>query len=89
MSTRINWTIWSGEGDRGYRETKSATLQGIKRILTIERCNGDRWAYACPQHWPHSEAVGYTKECNIDNFGETDMVEAARAQQYDIYPDFL
>ncbi len=40
------YVIWSGEGELGTKEIKTATDQGIKRILTKERCHGDRWAYA-------------------------------------------
>ena len=46
MSTTKTWIIWSGEGTVGTSEIKKATDAGIKRILTRERCNGDRWAYA-------------------------------------------
>ena len=46
MSTTKTWIIWSGEGEVGTSEIKKATDLGIKRILTRERCNGDRWAYA-------------------------------------------
>lgn len=45
-NSKIKWVIWSGEGERGTKEIKHATQQGIKRILTNERCGGDRWAYA-------------------------------------------
>lgn len=40
------WVIWSGEGEKGHKDIKMATITGIKRILTRERCGGDRWAYA-------------------------------------------
>lgn len=43
---KITWVIWSGEGENGYKEVKVATETGIKRILTKERCRGDRWAFA-------------------------------------------
>jgi hypothetical protein len=43
---KSKWVIWSGEGERGTKEIKVATEIGIKRILTKERCGGDRWAYA-------------------------------------------
>jgi hypothetical protein len=46
MSTTKTWIIWSGEGEVGTSEIKKATDNGIKRILTRERCGGDRWAYA-------------------------------------------
>lgn len=41
-------SIVSGEGDGPGTivRTKSRTVIGIKRILTRERCEGDRWAYA-------------------------------------------
>jgi hypothetical protein len=39
-------TYWilSGEGETGTWEKHIATLTGIKRIATKERCGGDRWA---------------------------------------------
>ena len=39
-------TYWilSGEGEEGTWEKHIATLTGIKRIATKERCNGDRFA---------------------------------------------
>lgn len=43
--SKQKWVIWSGEGERGTKEIKSATETGIKRIITKERC-GDRWAIA-------------------------------------------
>jgi hypothetical protein len=46
MKTKKTWVIWSGEGERGHKEIKQATDTGIRRILTRERCGGDRWAYA-------------------------------------------
>ena len=46
MNNKVKWVIWSGEGEIGSRTIKTATLIGIKRILTKERCGGDRWAYA-------------------------------------------
>ena len=41
----VYWII-SGEGERGTWERKIATKRGIFRILSRERCGGDRWAYA-------------------------------------------
>ena len=40
--------IISGEGDSPstFERTRSRTVIGLKRILTRERCGGDRWAYA-------------------------------------------
>ena len=46
MTNKKNWSICSGEGEIGTQETKYATEIGIKRILTRERCGGDRWARA-------------------------------------------
>lgn len=40
------YIVWSGEGERGTKRIVTATETGIKRILTRERCGGDRWAYA-------------------------------------------
>jgi len=42
-------TVWvvsgEGEGPGHSRETPSRTARGLKRILTVERCGGDRWAW--------------------------------------------
>ena len=46
MATTRTWIIWSGEGEVGTSEIRQATDIGIRRILTRERCNGDRWAWA-------------------------------------------
>lgn len=43
---RQKWVVWSGEGERGSKEIRWATEIGIKRIITAERCGGDRWAFA-------------------------------------------
>ncbi len=41
------YAVCSGEGEgQGTLEIKTATERGIKRILTVERCGGDRWAGA-------------------------------------------
>lgn len=80
MSTKIKWTIWSGEGERGHKETKIATLQGIKRILTIERCGGDRFAHACPAHWQQAEYCGSAREFCLEDCTETGMVKMHAAQ---------
>lgn len=40
------YAVCSGEGEQGTIEIKTATERGIKRILTAERCGGDRWARA-------------------------------------------
>ena len=73
MSTKIKWAVWSGEGIRGTKEIKTATLQGIKRILTQERCGGDRFAHACPAHWPQAQFCASARECDIDNLTEDDI----------------
>ena len=41
----VYW-IKSGEGEIGKWERKFATKRGILRILSSERCGGDRWAHA-------------------------------------------
>ena len=46
MSGKKKWALCSGEGEIGHIESKTATELGIKRILTRERCGGDRWARA-------------------------------------------
>ena len=61
---KIKWAIWSGEGEIGHKTIKTATLTGIKRILTRERCNGDRWAYACPANSPYAESASACREYN-------------------------
>ncbi len=38
--------VHSGEGNEGTWRRVYATDRGIKRILTRERCGGDRWARA-------------------------------------------
>ena len=63
-------TYWilSGEGEIGTWEKHVATLTGIKRIATKERCGGDRWA----QIWeeiPETE----TTEAHICNIDDGDM----------------
>jgi hypothetical protein len=40
------YTIHSGEGDCGSTRVVRCTARGLKRILTSERCHGDRWAQA-------------------------------------------
>jgi len=47
-NNRIKWVVWSGEGAHGSKECRYATELGIKRILTKEKCHGDRWAFAAP-----------------------------------------
>lgn len=42
---KIYWVI-SGEGEVGTWERHEATADGIRKILTRERCGGDRWARA-------------------------------------------
>ena len=47
MKARKNvYWIKSGEGECGTWERKVATKRGIFRILSRERCGGDRFAYA-------------------------------------------
>ena len=41
----VYW-INSGEGEIGKWERKLATERGILRILSRERCGGERWAHA-------------------------------------------
>lgn len=40
------YKIISGEGEVGTVEYKMLTELGLKRVLTRERCGGDRWAKA-------------------------------------------
>jgi len=47
-SNKRQWIAWSGEGEYGHKRIVMATCIGIKRILTAERCGGDRWAHAAP-----------------------------------------
>ena len=42
---KVYW-IKSGEGECGTWSRKVATERGILRILSRERCGGDRWAHA-------------------------------------------
>ena len=46
QAKKTTYAILSGEGERGTWALKQATGRGIKRILTNERCGGDRWAKA-------------------------------------------
>ena len=41
----VYW-VSSGEGEIGIWERKVATKRGILRILSRERCGGERWAHA-------------------------------------------
>jgi hypothetical protein len=44
---KATYILISGEGtSEGTKRTLRATALGIKRILTKERCGGDRWAKA-------------------------------------------
>ena len=45
MTKKVYWVI-SGEGEIGSWEKKVATKRGILRILSRDRCGGDRWARA-------------------------------------------
>ena len=45
MTKKVYWVL-SGEGETGSWEKKIATERGILRILSRERCGGDRWAHA-------------------------------------------
>jgi len=60
-------TFWilSGEGENGTWEKHTATLTGIKRIATKERCNGDRWA----RIWEEIPETDTTEAhiCSIDD----------------------
>lgn len=60
-------TYWilAGEGENGTWEKHIATLTGIKRIATKERCGGDRWA----QIWEEIPETDTTEAhiCNIDD----------------------
>jgi hypothetical protein len=73
MPVKINWAVWSGEGECGSKKIKTATLTGIKRILTIERCGGDRFAHACPAHWPEAEFCAAAREFDLENCSEFDL----------------
>ncbi len=47
QSLKEKYLIFSGEGEYGTWElTNPITAIGLKRRLTAERCNGDRWAHA-------------------------------------------
>lgn len=45
MTKKVYWVL-SGVGETGSWEKKIATERGILRILSRERCGGDRWARA-------------------------------------------
>jgi hypothetical protein len=38
------YRIFAGEGERGSLEGYATTLRGARRMATIARCGGDRWA---------------------------------------------
>ena len=38
------YRVWAGEGERGHIEGYATTLRGARRVATIARCGGDRWA---------------------------------------------
>ena len=63
-------TYWilSGEGETGTWKKHVATLTGIKRIATKERCNGDRWARIW-EEIPETE----TTEAHIYDIDNGDM----------------
>ena len=66
-SEKTKWVIWSGEGTIGNKEIKTATETGIKRVLTTERCSGDRWAYAATYTGnPELDCCSVVKERGID-----------------------
>ena len=44
--TKKVYLVLSGEGEIGSWEKKVATKRGILRILSRERCGGNRWARA-------------------------------------------
>jgi len=45
--TKEKYLVLSGEGERGtWKLSNAITEIGLKRLLTKERCNGDRWAKA-------------------------------------------
>lgn len=60
-------TYWilSGEGESGTWEKHHATLTGIKRIATKERCGGDRWA-SIWEEVPETETTE-AHICSIDD----------------------
>lgn len=43
MKTK-KYRVWAGEGELGYLEGYATTLRGARRMATIARCHGDRWA---------------------------------------------
>ena len=45
MKTK-QYRVWAGEGTgQGHLEGYATTLRGARRMATIARCDGDRWAY--------------------------------------------
>lgn len=38
------YRIVAGEGEQGRVEAHAKTLRGARRLATIARCRGDRWA---------------------------------------------
>lgn len=75
MAEKIKWVVWSGEGEQGTKQIKMATVQGIKRILTQERCGGDRWAYAAK--YTGNELADCCAEVK-DRYLNSDLADAER-----------
>ena len=44
MGIMKKYRVWAGEGERGTIEGYASTLRGARRVATIARCGGDRWA---------------------------------------------
>lgn len=80
---KILWAVWSGEGEIGTVETKKATLTGIKRILTKERCGGDCWAHACPDHLDGSRYCSEAKRFDLKSCTES-MIDEFYDEQKEI-----
>lgn len=63
------YLIKSGEGECGTLERKVATERGIFRILSRERCGGDRWAHAYREiRQTETGLIGYDVETGEQEF---------------------
>jgi len=66
MSSKQKYVVWSGEGEEGHKRVVTCTETGIKRILTAERCGGDRWAYAAESVGGEMDSCPYVRDRSID-----------------------
>ncbi len=66
------YVVWSGEGEIGHKRIVKATPMGIKRILTRERCGGDRWAYAA--RWTGNDLMDCCAEVKARYYNDREEI---------------